>query len=194
MLAHRVDRLDRRAAAQQLARRRAQIFDPETFGGQRQQARSAAGDKHEQQVVLAERPRAAKDFVRRFLAARIRHRMPGFDHGDAIGEEAVLVTGDDQPVERRVGRPVLFDRERHGGGSLAGADDERATARRLRQMRRHDLQRVGGRERGAKAREQQFARWPGVLRRHWRLYTHRIVIPAPAGIQTGVSGCRCLPA
>jgi hypothetical protein len=63
----------------------------------------------------------------------------------------MLVARDDEAVERRVRRPVLFHRERHGRGGLARADDERFPLRRLRQVLRDDLQRVRRRDRRLKA-------------------------------------------
>ena len=75
---------------------------------------------------------APQDFLRGFLAGFVGDRMARFDHGDAVGEQPVLVARDDEPVERRFGGPALLDRERHRGGRLARADDERAAFRRLR--------------------------------------------------------------
>ena len=95
--------------------------------------------------------------MRGFLAGFVGHRMAGFDHRDAVGQQPVLVARDDEAVERRLGRPVLLDRERHRSGGLAGADDQRAAFGRLRQMRRHDLERIGGGERGVEAAEQNRA-------------------------------------
>jgi len=71
--------------------------------------------------------RAPQDFLRRLLAAFVRHRVGGLDHSDAAGEQPVLVTGDDEPVERSARRPVPLHRQRHRGGSLACAHYQRAS-------------------------------------------------------------------
>ena len=75
---------------------------------------------------------APQDFLRGLLARFVGHRVAGFDHGDAIGEQPVPVARDHEPVERRVRGPALLDRERHRRRGLARADDERAAFRRLR--------------------------------------------------------------
>src|SRR5579883_2855339 len=65
--------------------------------------------------------------------------MAGFDDLDALGRRAMAVAGDDQPFERSA--PMGFDRGRHGGRGLAGADDDRAAFGRRREMGRHAMRR-----------------------------------------------------
>jgi hypothetical protein len=65
-----------------------------------------------------------------------------FDHADALGGQAVRVARDGEPRERRVARPVALDRKRHRGRRLAGRGDEGAPARRARQVRGQNLERI----------------------------------------------------
>jgi hypothetical protein len=52
---------------------------------------------------------------------------------------------------------MLLDRLCHGGGRLAGADHDRAPARRRRQVRRQRARRIGGSERRIEQRAQERA-------------------------------------
>jgi hypothetical protein len=63
----------------------------------------------------------------------------------------VPVARDGDAVERSSRRPVALDGERHRSGRLARSRDEGAAARRRRQVRRKDLERVGRGDRGAEA-------------------------------------------
>jgi hypothetical protein len=92
------------------------------------------------------------------FAGFIGHWMSGFEHRDAVGEKPVLITRDDQAVERRIGRPVLFDRECHGSGGFTGTDYEGSAFRALWQMLRNEQQRIGRSERRFEALEQQVSR------------------------------------
>ena len=80
--------------------------------------------------------------------------MAGFDHADTVGQKSMRIAGDDCAFERRAGRPVLLDRERHRCGGFARADDQRAAFGRRRQMLRHDMQRVGRGDCGFETPEQ----------------------------------------
>ena len=84
--------------------------------------------------------------------------MSGFDDRDAVGQQSVLITRDDQAVEGRRGGPVLLDGKRHRCGGLAGTDDQRASFGRRGQVSGNDAQRVGSGQRRGKAALQQFAR------------------------------------
>ena len=54
--------------------------------------------------------------------------------------------------------PATLDCDRHRGCRLAGSDGQRPSFRRRRQVRRHDLERIGGGHCRAKAVEQETAR------------------------------------
>ena len=98
VLAHRVHVLNRRAAAQQLPGRRPQFFHGYALGGEAQQARSTAGNQHQQQVVRTQDLHAAQNLLRRLFAALVRDRVPSLYDFDPICQQAVPVTGDDETV------------------------------------------------------------------------------------------------
>jgi hypothetical protein len=139
VLSHRVHVLDRRARAQQRLSRRLELGHGDLTGRQRQQARPAARNEDEQQVVASQRFHALQDLLRGVLAGFVRHRVGRFDDGDPVREQSVLVARHDQTVERGVGGPALLDCERHRRGRFAGAYDECSTLGRLRQMLGDDL-------------------------------------------------------
>src|SRR2546430_5688177 len=84
--------------------------------------------------------------------------MSCFDHPDAACRQPVPVAGDDQSLQRRIPRPMLFDRKRHRGSGLARADYERLARRRMGEVAREDLERVGGADGGLKALYEQLLR------------------------------------
>jgi len=73
------------------------------------------------------------------------------DHADALGRQAVRVARDGKALQGRAARPMPFHRQRHRGSRLAGGRDEGAAARRPRQVRGKNLQRIRGGDRRAKA-------------------------------------------
>ena len=74
---------------------------------------------------------------------------PASTTADLPRRQAVPVTGDGNAFEF-VPDQLLLHRERHRGGGLAGGGDEGAAFRRTRQVRAHDLQRVGRGDGGLK--------------------------------------------
>jgi hypothetical protein len=155
VLAHRVHLADLGAALQQLAGERLDLGHRHARRRQRQQARAAAGDQDQEQVVGAETLRALEDLARRALAGLVGDRMAGLDDADALRRQAVLVAGDRDTLDRH--RVVALDRQRHRSRGLAGGGDENAPARRRRQVRIEDLQRIGRGNCGAEALFQEPA-------------------------------------
>src|SRR5216117_1600995 len=77
-------------------------------------------------------------------------------------------------LQRRVPRPMLFDRKRHRGGGLARADHERPARRRRGEVAREDLERVGGGDGGLKALCEQLL----------RIHAWTVAVLAAAGCST----------
>ena len=77
------------------------------------------------------------------------------DHGAEI--EAGRERWHDRYEAAQRAAPMLLDRLRHGGGRLAGADHDRASAWWRRQMRRQRVRRIGGSECRVKQRAQEGA-------------------------------------
>jgi hypothetical protein len=68
-----------------------------------------------------------------------------------LGRQAVLVARDRNSIEPVVGVPAVLHGHSHGGRRLSSGCDERAPARRARQVRPEDLERIRRANRGAKA-------------------------------------------
>jgi hypothetical protein len=138
VLAHGVDVVDGGAGTQQPLGDLAQLLQRNPVDRRGEQAGTAARNQRQQQVV---RPQPARHFQhaqRGGLAAPVGQRVAGFDDLDASGGKSMLVAGDDQALQRRVGRPVGFHRSGHAGGRLAAAHHQGAAARRRGQVRRQD--------------------------------------------------------
>src|SRR6266704_3022445 len=167
VFSHGVDVLDRRTAAKELPRGRFQSFHADGPDGKAEQRRAPTGDQREQQIVRRKLLYPLQDFFRCGLASLVGNRVSGFDHLDAACRKPVPVAGDDQPLQRRVPGPMLFDRERHRGGGLACADHERPARWRMGKVAWEDLERVGGGDGGLKALYEHLLRihaWtPAVL-------------------------------
>jgi hypothetical protein len=161
VLAHRVHLADLGAALQQLAGERLELGHRHAGRRQRQQARAAAGDEDQQQVIGAEALRAFEDLARRALAGLVGDWMTGLDHADALRRQAVLVAGDRDSFDRH--GVVALDRQGHRRRGFARGGDENPAARRRRQVRTEDLQRIGRGDGGAEAFFQEPAHQvPGV--------------------------------
>ncbi len=129
------------------------VGEGERAAGQRQQRRSAARDQAEDEIVLGQALRLLEDAPCRLLAGFIGHGMRAFDDLDPPGRQSVAVAGEDQALDRAL--PVVFDRLRHGGGGLAGAEHDGAPLGRRGQAVRYDLQRVNGPDRRVEHAAQQ---------------------------------------
>ncbi len=70
----------------------------------------------------------------------------------------MTVAGDDQAGQRSVGRPMRLDRARHRSGGLPRADDDRAAARRRRQVWRNGAVGRSGGDRGVEHSAKTSAR------------------------------------
>ena len=159
VLAHGIDLLDGRAAAQQLRRHRLEIRHRDSLGGQRQQARAAARKERQQQVFFLQGFCSLKDLARGGFTCRVRHRMPGLDDADLPGRQAVPVAGDRDPLELAL--KVLLGGEGHRSRGLARGSHESAALRRRKEVRSKDAQGVRRGNRGAKALFQQRAHQVG---------------------------------
>jgi hypothetical protein len=155
VLAHRVDLLDGGAALQELSGHRLEIGHRDVRGGQRKQARAAARQQGEQQVVRPEPFHLGQDRARRGFAGLVRHRMASLDHADALRRHAVPVARDRDAAQLAL--PVLLDRGGHRSGRLAGGGDVRPSLRSLGQVRSEDAARIGRGDCGAEAFLEQRA-------------------------------------
>ncbi len=126
------------------------------FRRQRQQTRTATGDQHQQQILRRQCFDPFQDLSSSLFTGRIRHWMSGFNYGDAIGQQSMAVTRDDQTIEGRSSRPRLFHGQCHRCCSLARADHQRASFWGRRQVCGQDVLRVCSRDSGGKASGQQF--------------------------------------
>ena len=147
VLAHTVHLGDVGAGAQQRPVDRLLVVEREALGGQRQQRRAAAGYQAQHQVRGAGAAHNLEDPPGRGDTGRVGHRMGGLDNLDRLARDRVTVAGDDETT-RRGGpagrRGMALDGPRHGGGRLAGTDDDDAAAIRwLGQVRRDAAGRVG---------------------------------------------------
>src|SRR6267378_5098037 len=70
----------------------------------------------------------------------------------------MFVARDDEALECRIPGPMLFHRDGHRGGGLARADHERSARRRMGEVARKDLERIGSGDRGLKALCEQLFR------------------------------------
>src|SRR6266581_6106861 len=158
VFSHGVDVLDRCTAAKEFPRRRFQRSHADGLDGKAEQRRAPAGYEGEQQVARPNASGPLQNFLRSRLARFVGNRVSGLDHLDSACRQSVPVAGDDQALQRRVPRPILFDHKRHRGGGLARADHEGPARRWMREMAREDLERVGGGDGGLKALYEQLLR------------------------------------
>jgi hypothetical protein len=110
VLAHAVHLADAGAAVEQLLVDALLVGQRQAFGRQHQQRRAAARDQAQHQVVGREALREREDALGGLLPGRVGHGVRGLDDLDALrhalgARRNVLVACDDQPRQRRVGRP-----------------------------------------------------------------------------------------
>src|SRR5712675_988777 len=70
----------------------------------------------------------------------------------------MFVARDDEALECRIPGPMLLHRDGHRGGGLARADHECSARRRMGEVTRKDLERIGRGDRGLKAQCEQLFR------------------------------------
>lgn len=94
-------------------------------------------------------------------AARVRHRVPGAEHLDIRCFVSMGIGDNDQSF--RVSGVVLLEDPRHGSGSLAGANNDRAAAGWLGQVGRQATLsrncRKRGIKQGAKTLRRRIRQW-----------------------------------
>ena len=142
MFAHAVDVGDRRPAAQKRPRHRLLVRQGHARRRRRQQGGGAARQQAEDEVVGAQTLDLRDQFLRGREPGFVQDRMGRLHHLDVAAGGAVAVGDDDQ--SRQGARPDILDRPGHRRRRFAGAHDHGAAARRLRQVRRHDLLGQGG--------------------------------------------------
>lgn len=162
VLAHAVHLADVRAGAQQRLVDRLLVGQRNAFGRQRQQRGAAAGEQEDHPVAFLEVADQLQHAAGDALAGVVRHRVRGFHHLDLAAVGAVLVAGHHQPGN--LAFPDLFDGFGHGGGSLAGANDDGAAAAILGQPIGQHLARVGGVDGTVEQLAQQGVRGDGHMR------------------------------
>ena len=150
MLAHRVHLGDVGATFQQGAVDLLFVGQAQTVSGQGQQRRTAARDEANHQVVGLQALHQRQDALGGLHACGVGHRVGGFQHLDALRQTGragrrVVVAGDDHARHRRIGRPQLLERLRHGTGGFARPNHHGATARHGGQHGRQVQERLGPR-------------------------------------------------
>ncbi len=142
MLAHHVHLVNGRAASQQGLIDGLFVGQGQARTWQAQQRRAAARDQNQQQIVGAQFPGHGQDAPGCGLPRRIGHGVGGLNNFDMTGRHAMAVSCNDQAFHG--GGPILFNRTRHAGGRLAGAQHQCAARRREGQMRAETDHRIGG--------------------------------------------------
>ena len=138
--AHAIHFADGGAAAKQRAAHGLFHIERQSFCGQRQQRRTAAGNQAQDQIILAQASYALEHLLRGMHSCRVRHGMCGFDDIDVLAGHGIAIARHHQAAERT--RPILFYGARHGRRGLAGADDDESAARRGGKVRRDAYRRL----------------------------------------------------
>ena len=161
VFAHAVDFANRSAAGEQRAAELLLVFEGDPGRRQREQRRSAAGDQRQHEVVFGQPGEGlVAHALRRVAAARVGHRVGGFDDLNVLARHAVAVAGDDQPADPSAkGTGVALHRRRHRGRGLARADHHQPAADRRQAVdgRGNALRRVGGGECGVEQGGELFS-------------------------------------
>src|SRR5262249_1316617 len=141
MLAHRVDLDDRGAASEQRARCCLLVRERKAGGGRDPVGRSAAGNEHQNQILGAGGIGGGERSDRGGKPGRIWHRVARLDDANEARRTAVAATGDRETADAafwyatRV-EIVAFGDLGHGACGLAGRQNDQASGRGRRQMRR----------------------------------------------------------
>ena len=147
---------------QKRARRRLLLLKREPGRRRDPVRRSAAGEKHQHEIVGVDRVGEFEHALGRRDAGLVGHRMAGLDHRNARGRPPVTVAGDGEPGKPRRGGNAEIVRSAdfgHRARRLAGGEDDQPPARRrLRQVRRQAAARMRGGDRAAKQRFEKLVR------------------------------------
>ena len=126
---------------------------------QTKQRGTAARDQADDGVVGGQAAHGIEDASRSPQPCFVGHRMRGLENFNALARHRVAVAGHHH-AGKRTG-PRILEGARHGRRSLAGADDDQPSFRRLGQEPDEAMRRLRGFDGGIKHRAQQVARRHG---------------------------------
>ena len=108
------------------------VAQTDSFGRYGEQRRTASGQQAKNQVCGVEALNHLPDTVCSVRPGCIRNRVCCLDDLDSFADEHMSIWHDYEPCQLR--GPVPLDCAGHGRGRLAGADDNRLSIRRRRQL------------------------------------------------------------
>jgi hypothetical protein len=155
-LADGVHHADRRAGDEERAVQRLLIREIHAWAGCGEQGRAPAGDQRDDEIVGGQAADGLDQPARGDLASGVGHRMGGLQYFDALTGDGITVAGDDDARKRAV--PGGLEGPRHLRRGLAGADNDSAARRLLRQRADNGKLRLGAGHRGMEQAFEEFSR------------------------------------